>query len=121
MSGCLRLATLRDYLAAEPVRVSAVLRLPLIALIAMLVWIWEVDHWLPELYAVILGLYAVAAVVWLVAVLRGPVPRWADWASTGVDLLVVLVLCVVSGGATAALLPVFFLCRSRWPSRTGPD
>lgn len=104
-----RLSELRDYLAAEPVRVSAVLRLPLVALIAMLVWIWEVDHWLPELYAVIIGLYAVAAVVWLVAVIRGPVPRWADWASTGVDLLVVLVLCVVSGGATAALLPVFFL------------
>ena len=104
-----RLSELRDYLAAEPVRVSAALRLPLIALIAMLVWIWEVDHWLPELYAVIIGLYAVAAVVWLLAVIRGPVPRWADWASTGVDLLVVLVLCVVSGGATAALLPVFFL------------
>lgn len=104
-----RLSELRDYLAAEPVRVSAVLRLPLIALIAMLVWIWEVDHWLPELYAVIIGSYAVAAVLWLLAVIRGPVPRWADWASTGVDLLVVLVLCVVSGGATAALLPVFFL------------
>ena len=75
----------------------------------MLVWIWEVDHWLPGLYAVILGVYAVAAVVWLVAVLRGPVPRWADWASTAVDVLVIVVLCLVSGGATAALLPVFFL------------
>ena len=100
---------LGEFLTAEPVRVSAVLRLPLIALIAVLVWIWEVDHWLPELYAVILGGYAVAAVLWLVAVVRGPVPRWADWASTGVDLLVILSLCLVSGGATAALLPVFFL------------
>ena len=44
----------------------------MIALIAVLVWIWEVDHWLPQLYAVILGVYAVAAVLWLVAVLRGP-------------------------------------------------
>ena len=95
--------------AAEPVRVSATLRLPLIALIAILVWIWEVDHWLPELYAVIIGCYAVAATAWLVAVLRGPVPRWADWASTGVDVLVIVALCLVSGGATAALLPVFFL------------
>jgi two-component system, NarL family, sensor kinase len=60
-----------DYFAAEPVRVSAMLRLPLIGLIAVLVWIWEVDHWLPELYAVILGVYAAAAVLWLVAVLRG--------------------------------------------------
>lgn len=100
---------LGEFLAAEPVRVSAVLRLPLIGLIAVLVWIWEVDHWLPVLYAVILGGYAVAAVLWLLAVLRGPVPRWADWASTGVDLLVIISLCLVSGGATAALLPVFFL------------
>ncbi|MCV7152863.1 sensor histidine kinase [Mycolicibacterium pyrenivorans] len=95
--------------AAEPVRVSAILRLPLIALIAILVWIWEVDHWLPGLYAVIIGCYAVAAMAWLVAVLRGPVPRWADWASTAVDVLVIVALCLVSGGATAALLPVFFL------------
>jgi two-component system, NarL family, sensor kinase len=98
-----------DYFATEPVRVSAILRLPLIGLIAVLVWIWEVDHWLPELYAVILGAYAVAAVLWLIAVLRGPVPRWADWASTIVDLLVIVALCLVSGGATSALLPVFFL------------
>ncbi|MGZ6779140.1 MAG: sensor histidine kinase [Mycobacterium sp.] len=98
-----------DYFAAEPVRVSAFLRLPLIGLIAILVWIWEVDHWLPELYAVILGVYAVAAVLWLIAVMRGPVPRWADWASTIVDLLVIVALCLVSGGATSALLPVFFL------------
>ena len=98
-----------EYFAAGPVRVSAILRLPLIGLIAVLVWIWEVDHWLPGLYAVILGVYAVAAVLWLVAVLRGPVPRWADWAATAVDLLVIITLCLVSGGATAALLPVFFL------------
>ncbi|SRX79326.1 sensor histidine kinase [Mycolicibacterium parafortuitum] len=99
----------RDFLASEPVRVSAVLRLPLIALIGVLVWIWEVNHWLPELYAVILVCYAVAAVAWLWAVLRGPVPGWADYASSAVDLLVIVSLCMVSGGATAALLPVFFL------------
>jgi len=98
-----------DYFATEPVRVSAILRLPLIGLIAVLVWIWEVDHWLPQLYVVILGAYAIAALLWLLAVMRGPVPRWADWASTAVDLLVILALCLVSGGATAALLPVFFL------------
>src|SRR5215218_1726985 len=60
-----------DYFATEPVRVSAILRLPLIGLIAVLVWFWEVDHWLPELYAVILGVYPAAAVLWLVAVFRG--------------------------------------------------
>ena len=97
------------YLAAEPVRVTAFLRLPLIALIGLLVWTWDVDHWLPGMYEVVLGVYAAAAVVWLVVVLRGPVPRWADWTATAVDVLVVVVLCLVSGGATAALLPVFFL------------
>jgi two-component system NarL family sensor kinase len=44
-----------------------------------------------------------------VAVFRGPVPSWGGWLSTGVDVLAVVSLCVVSGGATAALLPVFFL------------
>jgi two-component system NarL family sensor kinase len=97
------------YLAAEPVRVTAFLRLPLIGLIAVLVWTWEVDHWLPGVYQVVLGFYAAGAVVWLAVVLRGPVPRWADWTSTAVDVLVVVILCLVSGGATAALLPVFFL------------
>lgn len=97
------------YFAREPVRVTAFLRLPLIGLIALLVWTWEVDHWLPGVYEVVLGFYGAAAVVWLVVVLQGPVPRWADWTSTAVDVLVVVVLCLVSGGATAALLPVFFL------------
>lgn len=97
------------FFAAEPVRVTAFLRLPLIALVAVLVWIWEVDHWLPGVYAVVLGVWVVAALVWLFFVLRGPVPRWADWASTGIDVLMIVVLCLVSGGATAALLPVFFL------------
>ncbi|HEX7827822.1 MAG TPA: sensor histidine kinase, partial [Mycobacterium sp.] len=98
-----------DYFAAEPVRVSAVLRLPLIALMGFLVWLWEVDSWLPGVYTTILGAYAVVAVLWVVAVFRGPVPSWGGWISTGVDMLAVVSLCVVSGGATAALLPVFFL------------
>jgi two-component system NarL family sensor kinase len=63
-----------EYFAAAPVRVSAMLRLPLIGLIAVLVWIWEVDHWLPELYAMILGVYAVAALLWLVTVTSPPEP-----------------------------------------------
>lgn len=103
------LSRIVPFFAAQPVRVSAVLRLPLIGLIAMLVLLWEVDHWLPHLYLVVLGCYAVAATLWLLVVLRGPLPRWADYASTAVDVLVIVVLCLVSGGATAALLPVFFL------------
>ena len=98
-----------NYFAAEPVRVSALLRLPLIALMGPLVWLWEVDSWLPEVYIAILGGYAVAAVLWAIVVFRGPVPSWGGWVSTGFDVLAVVSLCVVSGGATAALLPVFFL------------
>ena len=98
-----------DYFTAEPVRVSAVLRLPLIALMGFLVWLWEVDSWLPGVYAAILGAYAAIAALWAVVVLRGPVPSWGGWLSTGVDVVAVVSLCVVSGGATAALLPVFFL------------
>ncbi|MFY1621556.1 sensor histidine kinase, partial [Micromonospora sp. WMMD736] len=93
----------------EPEYVSAILRLPLIGLMVMLVTVWEVDNWLPGVYVAVLGGYAVAAVLWLVLVLRGPVPSWASWVSTAADVLVISVLCVVSGGATAALLPVFFL------------
>ncbi|MGO9351742.1 MAG: sensor histidine kinase [Mycobacterium sp.] len=103
------LARVVDFVAAEPVRLSAFLRLPLIGLIALLVSVWEVEHWLPLAYALILGAYTVAALVWVVVVLRGPVPAWAAWASTGIDVLTVVALCVVSGGATVALLPVFFL------------
>ncbi len=103
------LARLVDFVAAEPVRLSAFLRLPLIGLIVLLVSVWEVEHWLPLAYAATLGSYSVAALVWVVVVLRGPVPPWAGWASTGIDVLTVVVLRVVSGGATVALLAVFFL------------
>ncbi|BBZ45270.1 sensor histidine kinase [Mycobacterium parmense] len=103
------LARLIDFVAAEPVRLSAFLRLPLIGLIVLLVSVWEVEHWLPLAYAVILTAYSIAALVWVFVVLRGPVPPWAGWASTGIDVLTVVALCVVSGGATVALLPVFFL------------
>ena len=103
------LARVVDFVAAEPVRLSALLRLPLIGVIILLVSVWEVEHWLPSAYAAILGAYSIAALVWVVVVLRGPVPPWAGWASTGIDVLTVIALCVVSGGATVALLPVFFV------------
>jgi two-component system NarL family sensor kinase len=96
-------------LATDPVRVAACLRLPLIGLIALLVYVQDVEHWLPVAYAVVLVLYVMAATAWLVLVLTRPVSTWAGWASTGIDVLAVLALCVVSGGATAWLLPVFFL------------
>ena len=98
-----------DYLTSEPVRVAAVLRLPLIVLIALLVYIEGVDHWLPVVYIAVLILYTVAAAVWLVVVARWPVRRRFGWVSTGIDVLAVVAMCVASGGATTWLLPIFFL------------
>lgn len=103
------LARAVDYLATEPVRVAAVLRLPLIVLIGLLVWMQGVIHWLPVVYFTVLVVYAVAAVVWLVFILRRPVHWWYGWVSTGVDVLAVLAMCLASGGATTLLLPIFFL------------
>jgi len=98
-----------DYLTSEPVRVAAILRLPLIVLIALLVYIENVDHWLPAVYVSVLVLYTLAAVIWLVVVVRRPVRWWFGWASTGIDVVAVLAMCVASGGATTWLLPIFFL------------
>ncbi|MDF2823057.1 MAG: ATPase, partial [Mycobacterium sp.] len=99
-------------MSTDPVRVAACLRLPLIGLIGLLGYVQGVEHWLPGVYVAVLLLYAVAATVWLVSVLTRPVSSWAGWAarvSWVIDLAAVLALCVVSGGATAWLLPVFFL------------
>src|SRR6516162_5555548 len=67
-----QLPRLVDYVAAEPVRLSAFLRLPLIGLIVLLVSVWEVEHWLPLAYAAILVTYSLAALAWVFVVLRGP-------------------------------------------------
>ncbi|WP_072805766.1 sensor histidine kinase [Rhodococcoides yunnanense] len=95
--------------ATEAVLVTAVLRLPLIALIALLGTVVDVDHWEPVVFRIILALYAVTATVWLFEAVRRPAGRWAGWASTTVDLVMVIALCAASGGATSYLLPVFFL------------
>lgn len=98
-----------DYLAAEPVRVAALLRPPMIGLIMMIVDVGDVHNWLPTVYDSALVGYFIASLVWLFVVLHGPVPEWAGWASTLVDVIAVVTLCLASGGATAWLLPVFFL------------
>ncbi|WP_445168016.1 sensor histidine kinase [Mycolicibacterium sp. Dal123E01] len=103
------LARAADHLGTEPVRVAAVLRLPLIVLIALLVWIEGVDHWLPAVYWSVLVLYTSTAAIWLTIVLRWPLRWWFGWASTAIDVVAVLAMCVASGGATTWLLPIFFL------------
>ena len=98
-----------DYLSTEPVRVAAVLRLPLIALIALLIYVQHVEHWLPGIVGTVLLLYAAFAVVWLMIVVRTPVRWWFGVASTAMDVLAVLALCLASGGGTVWLLPIFFM------------
>ncbi|HEY5843863.1 MAG TPA: sensor histidine kinase, partial [Mycobacterium sp.] len=103
------LSRLVDFLTAEPVRVAALLRPPMIGLIVMIVDVGDVDHWLPAVYHSAIVGYFVASLVWLLVVMRGNVPAWAGWVSTLIDVLAVVTLCLTSGGATAWLLPVFLV------------
>ena len=101
---------LMDFLTTEPLRIRSFLRLALIVLIALLVDMTHTAHWLSNVFVAIMSLYAVAAVVWLVVVLNvEPPKRWFPWASTATDVVFVMALCIVSGGATVWLLPIFFL------------
>ena len=102
------LARMVDFIAAEPVRLSAFLRLPLIGLIVVLVSVWEVEHWLPLAYALILSVYSIAALVWVVVVLRGPVPAWAGWAST-VTAEAAARLAALGAAAVGGSMPVAFM------------
>ena len=99
-----------DFLTSEPLRIRSFLRLALIVLIAGLVSLTHTEHWLDDVFVVIMSTYALAAMVWMIAVLNvSPPPRWFAWASTITDVVFVFVLCLVSGGGTVWLLPIFFL------------
>lgn len=98
-----------DFLTAEPLRIRSFLRLALIALIALLVYFTHVSHWLENVFTAVLVVYAVGAVAWLILILRGPIRWWYIWASTSVDVVMVIILCIASGPGTRSLLPIFFL------------
>ena len=100
---------LPGLMAAEPLLIRSFLRLILIALIALLVHYSRVAHHNSSAFDVILVCYAVGAVVWLVYVLTQPRRWWFGWASTSVDVVMVLALCIASGPATISLYPIFFL------------
>ncbi|RZK96014.1 MAG: sensor histidine kinase [Rhodococcus sp. (in: high G+C Gram-positive bacteria)] len=93
----------------EAVRVTAILRLPLIGLMALLGPVIHVTHWKPDVFAGLLIGYAVLALGLLIFVLVREVGPWAGWVSTAADVTAVVALCIASGGATSVLLPVFFL------------
>lgn len=98
-----------DFLTGETLPIRSLLRLALIGLIVLLVSVSHVAHWLDAAFVALLVAYGVATVAWLVFLLRHPFRSWYSWASTIVDVLFVVALCIVSGGATVWLLPVFFL------------
>jgi two-component system NarL family sensor kinase len=98
-----------DFLISDPLPVRSLLRLALIALIALLVSVSDVAHWFGPLFVAVLVAYAVAAIAWAAFLTRRPFYEWYRWAATAVDVLFVVALCVVSGGATVLLLPIFFL------------
>ena len=98
-----------EYFTAEPLRVSAWLRLPLIGLIVVLVSIADIDPWFPAMYWAVLAAYTVSALVWVVIAVRGHAWPWAAPVATAVDILAVLALCVAYGPPAADLLPVLFL------------
>ena len=104
-----RAVAVLDFLTSEPLPIRSLLRLALIALIALLVSVSGVQHWLDTAFVTVLAVYTVATVGWLLFLLRTPYRRWYSWAATAVDVLFVVALCVVSGAATMWLLPVFFL------------
>ena len=98
-----------DLVAGEPLRVRAILRLFLIALIAFLIGQQHVSHWQDGLFTGVLVSYAVVAVAWVILILRSPGRWWFPRVSTFVDIAILLVLCIVSGAGTIALYPIFFL------------
>ncbi|MFD4369764.1 sensor histidine kinase [Rhodococcus sp. NPDC058521] len=93
----------------EAVRATAVLRLPLVGLMALLGTAVQVSHWQPFVFTVLLIVYGVLSLIWLVVVFTVDLGPWSGWTFTVVDVVAVVSLCVASGGATALLLPVFFL------------
>lgn len=98
-----------EFLTGGSLLIRSLLRLALIALIALLVSVIDVDHWLDAAFVTLLTIYAAAALVWMVVLMQLPYRRWYGWASTTVDVVFVLALCITSGAATFWLLPVFLL------------
>ncbi len=98
-----------DFLTNEPLPIRSLLRLALIALIVVIVSVNHVSHWLATAFFAVLAAYGAATVGWAVFLLSHPFLRWYGWAATVGDVLFVVALCIVSGGATVWLFPVFLL------------
>ncbi|WP_100525762.1 sensor histidine kinase [Mycobacteroides abscessus] len=104
-----RLDNMADYFAAEPMRVSAWLRLPLIGLIVLLGSDPNIQMWHNGVYYGVLAAYTLSAVVWVGIAVRGQVADWVAPAATSADIAAVVMLCLASGAGNTELLPVFFL------------
>lgn len=91
----------------DTTRIAALLRLPLIGVLAAAGPMLEIMHWLPVAYRVTLLVWGAAAVLWCAAVWGSA--RRTQWPVTVLDVLALLVLCACSGGGTSVLVPVFFV------------
>ena len=100
-----------DFLTSEPLRIRSFLRLVLIALIALLVYHSNVAHRFESAFNAVLVAYAIAAVLWLIFVLRGPTRWWFGWASTFADVAIVLALLGVDSPASLALAWAYVVLR----------
>jgi two-component system NarL family sensor kinase len=91
--------------------VSGAYQIPLVGAFVPLVagLFWKRATTQGAVFAIVLVVYAIASVAWLILILRGPIRWWYMWASTSVDVLMVVILCIASGSATKSLLPIFFL------------
>ncbi len=98
-----------DFLTTDPLRIRSILRLVLIALIALLIHHSRIQHRFEGAFNAVLVIYTLVALVFLAVVLFGPDRWWFGWFSTSVDTVIVMALCIASGPATIALYPIFFL------------
>jgi two-component system, NarL family, sensor kinase len=106
-SGARRRVT--DRFAVGAGRITAVLRLPMVAMMAMVGTVVREAQAVPGLYRTVLVLYAVWALGVLWWVFRRPVAGWASWLTTSVDLATLVVLAAASSGPTTYLTPLFYL------------
>lgn len=98
-----------EQLAVGAGRVIAVLRLPLFVLVAMIGLLVPRSDTRPTVFLtvwIVVMVWSVAVAWWM---FRQPVPRWASWLTTTVDLSALIALAATSAGATSYLGPVFYL------------
>ncbi|NHC13977.1 sensor histidine kinase [Motilibacter deserti] len=95
--------------ASGAARVTAGLRLPLLALLSLLGWAVPVEHFHADAFRLVLAAYAAWSTAWLLVPARAAARPWTSWMTTAVDVVALAGLAAASGGSGSLLQPVFFL------------